>query len=157
MCNLPPFFAYLIGISSITPRLDYTQGNQFDVNLKTIDDLHKPALDGIGFQDLSAELLHAGTTTINTINDVITQKFIGKQPAWIDYMTNINKAFRNFVTNENFMILSRQYSINNTSIKDMTTYIDPTLYNGIFADQSFDAQNFWVQIGVNIKARRSLS
>lgn len=148
---------YIIGISSITPRLDYTQGNQFDVNLKTIDDLHKPALDGIGFQDLSAELLHAGTTTINTINDVITQKFIGKQPAWIDYMTNINKAFGNFVTNENFMILSRQYSINNASIKDMTTYIDPTLYNGIFADQSFDAQNFWVQIGVNIKARRLMS
>lgn len=148
---------YLIGISSITPRLDYTQGNQFDVNLKTIDDLHKPALDGIGFQDLSAELLHAGTTTINTINDVITQKFIGKQPAWIDYMTNINKAFGNFVTNENFMILSRQYSIKDASIKDMTTYIDPTLYNGIFADQSFDAQNFWVQIGVNIKARRLMS
>lgn len=148
---------YIMGISSITPRLDYTQGNQFDVNLKTIDDLHKPALDGIGFQDLSAELLHAGTTTINTKKNVITQKFIGKQPAWIDYMTNINKAFGNFVTNENFMILSRQYSINNASIKDMTTYIDPTLYNGIFADQSFDAQNFWVQIGVNIKARRLMS
>lgn len=148
---------YLIGITSITPRLDYTQGNQFDVNLKTIDDLHKPALDGIGFQDLSAELLHAGTTTINNTNEIITQKFIGKQPAWIDYMTNINKAFGNFVTNENFMILSRQYSINNASIKDMTTYIDPTLYNGIFADQSFDAQNFWVQIGVNIKARRLMS
>lgn len=148
---------YLIGITSITPRLDYTQGNQFDVNLKTIDDLHKPALDGIGFQDLSAELLHANTTTIDETSDIIKQKFIGKQPAWIDYMTNINKAFGNFVTNENFMILSRQYSLSNSTIKDMTTYIDPTLYNGIFADQSFDAQNFWVQIGVNIKARRLMS
>mgnify|MGYP000223590839 FL=1 len=148
---------YLIGITSITPRLDYTQGNQFDVNLKTIDDLHKPALDGIGFQDLSAELLHANTTTIDGTSDIITQKFIGKQPAWIDYMTNINKAFGNFVTNENFMILSRQYKLEKSSIKDMTTYIDPTLYNGIFADQSFDAQNFWVQIGVNIKARRLMS
>lgn len=148
---------YLIGITSITPRLDYTQGNQFDVNLKTIDDLHKPALDGIGFQDLSAELLHANTTTIDGTSDIIKQKFIGKQPAWIDYMTNINKAFGNFVTNENFMILSRQYKLEKSSIKDMTTYIDPTLYNGIFADQSFDAQNFWVQIGVNIKARRLMS
>lgn len=148
---------YLIGITSITPRLDYTQGNQFDVNLKTIDDLHKPALDGIGFQDLSAELLHANTTTIDGSTNIVTQKFIGKQPAWIDYMTNINKAFGNFVTNENFMILSRQYSLIDSTIKDMTTYIDPTLYNGIFADQSFDAQNFWVQIGVNIKARRLMS
>jgi hypothetical protein len=148
---------YIIGISSITPRLDYTQGNQFDVNLKTIDDLHKPALDGIGFQDLSAELLHANTTTIDGTSDIIAQKFVGKQPAWIDYMTNINKAFGNFVTNENFMILSRQYEMEGSTIKDLTTYIDPTLYNGIFADQSFDAQNFWVQIGVNIKARRLMS
>lgn len=150
---------YLIGITSITPRLDYTQGNQWDVNLDSIDDLHKPALDGIGFQDLSAELLHGGTTQINTINDTVSQKFIGKQPAWIDYMTNINRAYGNFRTNENFMILSRQYELdyNTKNIKDLTTYIDPELYNGIFADQSFDAQNFWVQIGVEIEARRLMS
>lgn len=150
---------YLIGITSITPRLDYTQGNQWDVNLDSIDDLHKPALDGIGFQDLCAELLHAGTTQINTVNDTIGQQFIGKQPAWIDYMTNINRAYGNFRTNENFMILSRQYTLDPTkfTIKDLTTYIDPELYNGIFADQSFDAQNFWVQIGVEIKARRLMS
>lgn len=150
---------YLIGITSITPRLDYTQGNQWDVNLDSIDDLHKPALDGIGFQDLSAELLHAGTTQINTINDTISKKFIGKQPAWIDYMTNINRAYGNFRTNENFMILSRKYSLDyqTDNIKDLTTYIDPELYNGIFADQSFDAQNFWVQIGVEIEARRLMS
>lgn len=150
---------YLIGITSITPRLDYTQGNQWDVNLDSIDDLHKPALDGIGFQDLSMELLHAGTTSINTANETVSQKFVGKQPAWIDYMTNINRAYGNFRTNENFMILSRQYTMDAVSknIKDMTTYIDPELYNGIFADQSFDAQNFWVQIGIEIKARRLMS
>ena len=41
-----------MGIASITPRVDYCQGNDFDVYLKTLDDLHKPALDGIGYQDL---------------------------------------------------------------------------------------------------------
>lgn len=147
---------YLIGITSLTPRLDYTQGNQWDVNLKTIDDFHKPALDGIGFQDLSAELLDARTTSLT--NSIPIQQFIGKQPAWIDYMTNINKAYGNFCTNENFMILSRQYEVDNTgNIQDLTTYIDPSLYNGIFADQSFNAQNFWVQLGIDIKARRLMS
>lgn len=148
---------YLIGITSLTPRLDYTQGNQWDVNLKSIDDMHKPALDGIGFQDLSAELLLADTTTYD--GEGFQQKFIGKQPAWINYMTNINKAYGNFTTNENFMILSRQYEYDEKTngIKDLTTYIDPTLYNGIFADQSFNAQNFWVQIGVEIEARRVMS
>lgn len=147
---------YLIGITSITPRLDYTQGNQWDVNLKTIDDFHKPALDGIGFQDLSAELLDARTTSLT--NNIAVQQFIGKQPAWIDYMTNINKAYGNFRTNENFMILSRQYEVDNAgNIQNLTTYIDPSLYNGIFADQSFNAQNFWVQLGIDIKARRLMS
>lgn len=147
---------YLIGISSITPRLDYTQGNQWDVNLKTIDDFHKPALDGIGFQDLSAELLDARTTSLT--NNIAVQQFIGKQPAWIDYMTNINKAYGNFRTNENFMILSRQYEVDNAgNLQNLTTYIDPSLYNGIFADQSFNAQNFWVQLGIDIKARRLMS
>ena len=145
---------YLIGITSLTPRLDYTQGNQWDVNLKSIDDLHKPALDGIGFQDLNAD----ARATYTTAAGVLTSKFIGKQPSWINYMTNINKAYGNFRTNENFMILSRQYEIEGSgNIKDLTTYIDPSLYNNIFADQSFDAQNFWVQIGVNIKARRLMS
>ena len=149
---------YLIGITSLTPRLDYTQGNQWDVNLTSIDDLHKPALDGIGFQDLDAELLDARCSVINP-NSSIARTFVGKQPAWINYMTNINKAYGNFRTNENFMILSRQYEMDDSKgkIADMTTYIDPTLYNNIFADQSFDAQNFWVQIGVNIKARRLMS
>ena len=43
---------YIIGIASITPRVDYCQGNDFDMNLTTLNDLHKPALDGIGYQDL---------------------------------------------------------------------------------------------------------
>ena len=149
---------YLIGITSLTPRLDYTQGNQWDVNLKSIDDLHKPALDGIGFQDLDAEILDARASSVAS-DGAVTRTFVGKQPAWINYMTNINKAYGNFRTNENFMILSRQYEMNEETneIKDLTTYIDPSLYNNIFADQSFDAQNFWVQIGVNIKARRLMS
>ena len=42
---------YIMCICSITPRIDYSQGNQWDTELKTMDDLHKPALDGIGYQD----------------------------------------------------------------------------------------------------------
>ena len=35
-----------------TPRIDYSQGNNWDVTLDTMDDLHKPSLDEIGFQEL---------------------------------------------------------------------------------------------------------
>ena len=44
--------AYLIGLCSITPRVDYSQGNDFDIMLDNLDQIHKPELDAIGFQDL---------------------------------------------------------------------------------------------------------
>jgi hypothetical protein len=38
--------SYIMGIMAITPLIDYSQGNDWDiVNLLTMDDLHKPALD----------------------------------------------------------------------------------------------------------------
>ena len=46
-------------------------------------------------------------------------KSVGKQPAWLDYMTNYNKVFGNFAIedNEMFMTLNRKYEMNeNTSI-----------------------------------------
>ena len=42
---------YIMCLTSITPRIDYSQGNDWDTELKTMDDLHKPAPDGIGYQD----------------------------------------------------------------------------------------------------------
>ena len=35
---------YLIGICSITPRVDYSQGNDFDIMLDNLDQIHKPQL-----------------------------------------------------------------------------------------------------------------
>ena len=59
------------------------------------------------------------------------------------------------------MVLTRRYErtkIDGVSmIKDLTTYIDPTKFNYIFANTALDAQNFWVQIGCDITARRKMS
>ena len=46
---------YIIGIVSIVPKIDYSQGNRWDTQLKTMDDFHKPQMDEIGFQDLIQE------------------------------------------------------------------------------------------------------
>ena len=46
---------------------------------------------------------------------------------------------------------------NKEPIKDLTTYIDPTKFNHIFADTRRDAQNFWAQIGVDMTVRRKMS
>lgn len=147
--------SYIIGMCSITPRLDYSQGNNFTMNWETLNDIHKPALDMIGFQDLTLEKAAWWTETWNDKGGR-NEKKVGKTVAWIDYMTNYNKNYGNFASgeNENFMVLDRNYNI---ETKDFTTYIDPAKYNGIFADQSRNAMNFWVQIGVNWKTRRKIS
>ena len=153
-----------MGIVSITPRIDYSQGNTWDTNLQTMNDFHKPALDEIGFQDLITDQMAFWDTGI--ANDrTITFKSAGKQPAWINYMTNYNKVYGNFAieSDQAFMVLLRRYEAQMyvegqaklMKIKDLTTYIDPVKYNHIFAYTRRDAQNFWVQIKVE-KTKRVL-
>ena len=147
---------YIMGIISITPRIDYSQGNKWDVNLKTMDDLHKPSLDEIGFQELITEQMAWWDTEWDGVKWV--QKSAGKQPAWINYMTNVNQTRGNFAiqTNEMFMTLNRRYEYDG-AFNDLTTYIDPSKFNFIFAETALDAQNFWAQIAVDITARRKMS
>lgn len=141
---------YIIGITSLTPRVDYFQGSSFDTGFETLNDLHKPALDGIGYQDRIYWTLNHNSPNLND-----PMKSIGKQPAWIDYMTNYNKTYGNFaiLENEGWMCLNRVFR----NIDTYTTYIHPDEYNGIFADRDLDAMNFWVQIHIGIQARRVMS
>lgn len=140
---------YILCITSITPRVDYFQGNDWDMYLESLDDLHKPQLDGIGFQDRLYKHINANTDSSEF------NKSVGKQPAWIEYMTNVNKTYGNFalVENEGWMCLNRIFGDINT----YTTYIFPHLYNNIFADTDITSQNFWVQIAFNTKPRRVMS
>ena len=151
---------YIMGIVSITPRIDYSQGNDWDmVDLYSMNDLHKPDLDGIGWEDLLADRLNAAGTTVN--NQLIpTSVTIGKQPAWINYMTNFNKCCGHFAEKNKsmFMTLNRQYEVSGAMDEsDYTTYINPMKYNQNFADASLDSQNFWIQIAVDAIARRKMS
>ena len=150
--------SYIMGIVSITPRIDYSQGNKWDTNLKTMNDLHKPALDEIGYQDLVTDQM-AWFGTEADENGVIGYTTAGKQPAWINYMTNVNQTRGNFAVqgNEMFMTLNRRYEQGTNGIEDLTTYVDPSKYNSIFAQSDLSSQNFWVQISNRITARRKMS
>lgn len=153
---------YIMGLVAITPMVDYSQGNDFDLNLQTIDDLHKPALDGIGYQDLIQEQMVGETSTYDGGANISNMKHLAanKTVAWIDYMTNYNRTFGDFATGEalDFMVLNRRYEVSdNNTIEDLTTYIDPQKYIEIFADTSIDSQNFWVQTVVQATRRGNYS
>lgn len=153
---------YIMGLMAITPMIDYSQGNDFDLNLQTIDDLHKPALDGIGYQDLIQEQMVGETSTYQDGGQINKLKHLAanKTVAWIDYMTNYNRTYGDFAAGEalDFMVLNRRYEVgSDDTINDLTTYIDPQKYIEIFADTSIDSQNFWVQTVVQATRRGNYS
>lgn len=141
---------YIIGVASITPRVDYSQGNEWDCDLDTLNDMHKPQLDGIGYQDLMEKWMHA---------DAGENVAIGKTIAWINYMTNYNKTFGSFAVggSESYMVLNRMYEVERESVKNATTYINPKEFTGTFATNTLSNMDFWVQIGCGINARRVMS
>lgn len=162
-CDEP---SYIIGIASLTPRICYSQGNDWDMtDLDTLDDLHKPALDGIGFQDLMVEqFAWWDTEFIQQQGGRMSRNAAGKQTAWINYQTAVDKCFGDFAKQDGvaFMVLNRNYEMDinavtdKATVKDITTYIDPAKFNYAFAVDDLAAQNFWVQIHSKVVARRKM-
>ena len=149
----------IMALGSITPRIDYSQGNKWWTRLQSMDDFHKPTLDAIGFQELIAEEAAAWSTE-TTEDYKQTYQSLGKQPSWIEYTTDVNETYGEFAAGMPlaFMCLNRIYEENEDgSIKNASTYIDPTIYNSIFAESRLSSQNFWVQVAFDVTARRVMS
>ena len=149
----------IMALGSITPRIDYSQGNKWWTRLQNMDDFHKPTLDAIGFQELVAEEAAAWSTE-TTENYVHKYQSLGKQPSWIEYTTDVNETYGEFAAGMPlaFMCLNRVYEENiDGTIANASTYIDPTIYNSIFAESRLSSQNFWVQVAFDVTARRVMS
>lgn len=149
----------IMALGSITPRIDYSQGNKWWTRLETMDDFHKPTLDAIGFQELITEEAAAWNTELEENFTPIYQS-LGKQPSWIEYTTDVNETYGEFAAGMPlaFMCLNRVYEEGESgSIKNPSTYIDPTIYNSIFAESRLSSQNFWVQVAFDVTARRVMS
>lgn len=149
----------IMALGSITPRIDYSQGNKWWTRLHNMDDFHKPTLDAIGFQELVTDEMAAWNTEV-TGQEEIAYSSLGKQPSWIEYTTDVNETYGEFAAGMPlaFMCLNRVYEEDtNGSIKNSSTYIDPTIYNSIFAESRLSSQNFWVQVAFDVTARRVMS
>lgn len=158
-------------LGSIVPRIFYSEGNKWWTMIDTMNDLHKPSLDAIGFQDLLTEEMAAWSTALTKGSSNLGEpeyKAVGKQTSWIEYQTNVNQSFGGFAAGGelDWMVLNRPYHVNKfikpgednkPLIGDATTYIDPQLFNRAFADTKLTAKNFWVQVAFDITARRVMS
>lgn len=149
----------IMALGSITPRIDYSQGNKWWTRLQNMDDFHKPTLDAIGFQELITDELAAWNTEV-TGQEETSYSSLGKQPSWIEYTTDVNETYGEFAAGMPlaFMCLNRVYEENKDgTIDNASTYIDPTIYNNIFAESRLSSQNFWVQVAFDVTARRVMS
>ena len=149
----------IMALGSITPRVDYSQGNKWWTRLQSMDDFHKPTLDAIGFQELITDELAAWNTE-STGGQELVYSSLGKQPSWIEYTTDVNETYGEFAAGMPlaFMCLNRVYEENpDHTIGNASTYIDPTIYNSIFAESRLSSQNFWVQVAFDVTARRVMS
>lgn len=146
-------------IASITPRIGYSQGNKWWTKLKSIDDIHKPELDQIGFQNLLTDEMAAWDTKVEA-NGTETFFSAGYQPAWTQYTTNQDEHYGGFAkeNSEMFMVLDRRYEPDkNARIEDLTTYVDPVKYLYPFAYGGLDAQPFWCQYGIKATVRKKMA
>lgn len=146
-------------IGSFTPRVDYSQGNKWWTRLQTMNDFHKPNLDGIGFQELITDEMAAFDTEVNN-DGTLVYKSAGKQVSWQEYMTNVDQSYGSFSAYRELahMAMNRSYEHDNKgAISDLTTYIDPTKFNIAFADAKLSAKNIWVQCAIDCIVRRKMS
>lgn len=149
----------IMALGSITPRVDYSQGNKWWTRLESMDDFHKPTLDAIGFQELITDEMAAWNTELDDNYNPVYQS-LGKQPSWIEYTTDVNETYGEFAAGMPlaFMCLNRVYEEGEKGTLDnASTYIDPTIYNNIFAESRLSSQNFWVQVAFDVTARRVMS
>lgn len=147
-------------LCSFTPRVTYSQFEDWWVKLDSMNDLHKPDLDGIAFQNLMTSSMAAFSQRQND-DGTTTSPAVGKQPSWIEYTTNFNRTHGSFAAGMalEHMVLNRSYQANTSTgwVKNVTSYIDPTEFNTIFADKTLENMPFWVQIAFDETTRRVMS
>lgn len=149
----------IIALESYVPRVDYSQGNKWWNRLETMNDLHKPNLDAIGFQELITDEFAALDTRVSSEGTPIYNS-VGKQVSWQEYMTNVNETFGDFAVGGalDWMAFNRKYEYSSQmQVKDATTYVDPTIFNVAFANAKLSAKNLWTQIAFDVTARRVMS
>lgn len=173
-------YATLCVCFSLVPYVNYSQGFELETMKTKFADVYDPLFKQIGFQDVSRYELSSLPQINNlrsiTLNDIpelqscVPNTSVGKRIAWSEYMDVLgrthgqfaaggsldywafNRVYTQEVNNDELPYYARIYGGFNTS-----TYVRPSDWNYLFADTSNRAENFRVEIGWNIKARRPIS
>lgn len=161
---------YIMAIATLVPRVDYYQFTERYVRHTKLSDMFRPEFNGIGYQDVLVSDLNTefpegwdASAVVAADKNPFTQS-VGKQPAWLEYMTAVNKVRGSFCTTEKSWVLARDMRANTDPSAEVspaqntafTAYIDPADWNQPFADQSPTAQNFYAQFYLRHRVRSTV-
>lgn len=160
---------YVMVLASISPRVDYSQFMDRYALFTKLSDEFRPEYNGIGLQDVLVSDLNVDyssiTSTVGQVAgsvDPVTSS-VGKQPAWIEYMTDVNRVRGTFCTTEKSWVLCRDMrndpnspGLGPGSNLNASAYILPHVWNQPFALNSLADQNFLVQFYIKDIVRSSV-
>lgn len=163
---------YIMVLARLVPRPKYYQFAERYTQYRSLSDLFRPEYNGIGLQDalvsdfnVSMDHVNSGNFDSNKYLSAFTTA-VGKHPAWIEYMTAVDKIRGTFCTTEKSWVLARDFALHNddqsvnTYPVDMpfpTSYINPGEWNQPFAVQDLTAQNFLAQFYIKHTLRSTVS
>lgn len=161
---------YVMAIATLVPRVDYYQFTERYALHKKLSDSFRPEYNGIGYQDVLVSDLNtewpAGYDATGSYAAQVDPFAVslGKQPAWLEYMTAVNKVRGTFCSSEKSWVLARDMRANTNPDSSVSpaentvssAYIDPADWNQPFADQSDTAQNFYAQFYVRDRVRSTV-
>lgn len=167
---------YLMAIVSLIPCVDYDQGMDIDLQRTTFADDYKPQFSQLGYQDVSTVtyacmplLMHdpntGDTTTVSGQSPQERDFTVGKQVAWLDLMTDVNRSFGEFAQGGMYetWTLKRRFwrkpiiseFVENSTI-NITRYADPMDFQYPFVMQTIEDPNFMLQVGFDVRAVRPI-
>lgn len=166
-------------IATLVPNVDYTQGLDYEVSKVDFADDYVPEFSQLGFQSVPLSRYSflpsfTGAGVGPDFNPIIQPDMldplttsVGKQVAWLEEMTDVNRNFGEFDWNGlyNYWVLNRRYSLlgqHTTALPSVqfqpvvTQYINPLEYQYPFVMQTIADPNWFLQVGLRIKAVRPI-
>lgn len=155
---------YLITIMTIYPELTYGGGIDSALLKTRVEDFYSPDFANIGYQPRLLREVQAFTSVDYSSGSLIgTPKYgsgvlnssaIGYQPAWTEYTTAVNRSYGDLGPGgeKDFWTFHAPYIYGGFSFE----YVNPSDFSYIFATKDLSIDNYFVQVGFNIQARRSI-
>ena len=154
---------YLITIMTLYPEFTYGGGIESYLFKTRPEDFYSPDFSNIGYQPRMLNEVQAFSyvdypdgSLIGTpvYNSLVRTSVVGYQPAWTEYTTAVNRSYGDLGPGgeKDYWTLHAPYVYGGFSFE----YIDPSDYFYIFATNDLSVDNYFIQVGFNIKARRSI-